>query len=341
MSAPDAEVDEITAEPPSSPSYREGASMWVWDDAGRFAFPRIGIEAVGQTWTTSFDTSFCMARPGGGLLIVNGSHEPLPIEDSEGRPRVFGAGPLRLDCLEPFARWRLEFDGDVTVTDADRFLGGGRPKLRLGEGLHEVPVRLRVDATSLAPPWFQGTQEPEGRFVAGERRFEQLCGVTGAVVVDGTETEFRGGALRIHRKGGDRNDYGEFFGHNWQSARFPSGRAFGFIHYRPRPDGSVVYREGWVLDGDEVLPAKVEDTPWMTGTRAAGEDVSFRLRTAKGEIAIQGETFVSSIRPPRPTGKGTTFPLLHSGIARYRWDGEQAYGMIERSSRLALRVAPD
>lgn len=105
-------------------------------------------------------------------------------------------------------------------------------------------------------------------------------------------------------------------------------------HYRPRPDGSVKYREGWVLDGDEILPAYVQDTPWMTHEQPTGEDVSFTLRTQRGSVSIAGETFVSSFRPPRPVGDGATFPLLQSGIARYRWDDEEAYGMIERSARL-------
>jgi hypothetical protein len=176
--------------------------------------------------------------------------------------------------------------------------------------------------------------DPEGDWVSGEQRLEQLCSVAGTVNVDGAETPFTGCGLRIHRKGGNRSDYGDFYGHNWQSATFPSGRAFGFIHYRPRPDGSVKYREGWLLDNGEILPARVEETPWMTHTRPSGEDVSFTLRSSKGSVRIAGETFVSSFRPPRPVGNGTTFPLLHSGIAKYRWDDEVAFGMIERSARL-------
>jgi hypothetical protein len=176
--------------------------------------------------------------------------------------------------------------------------------------------------------------------VVGETRFEQLCEVTGRVVVDGTETTFSGGGLRVHRKGGARSDYGDFYGHNWQSARLPSGRAFGFIHYRPRPDGSVKYREGWILADGVVMPARVEGTPWMHDERRSGEDVSFSLRTANGEVHIHGETVASSIRPPRATAEGTTFPTLFSGIARYRWGDEEAYGMIERSALLA-DVTPD
>jgi hypothetical protein len=326
-------LDEITAEPPSSPSFREGVSIWVWDDRGRFGFPRIGIEAVGQTWTSSLAAAFCMAMPGGRLLLVTCEHPRQPVADASGRPRVLGAGPLRFECVEPFRHWRMRFDGLVASLDVGTHLRGGVAKVGLDDGHDVVPVRVDLDARAHAPPWFQGGHEPEGHFVAGEHRFEQLCAVTGEVEVEGTVTPFAGGALRVHRKGGDRNDYGPFLGHNWQSARFPSGRAFGFIHYRPQPGGAPTYREGWILDG-EVLPARVEETPWMTGTQPSGEDVSFTLRTAKRVIRIDGETFVSSLRPPRPVGDGTSFPLLQSGIARYRWGDEEAYGMIERSARL-------
>jgi hypothetical protein len=308
----DPAIDEFTSETPSSPTFREGASMWLWDDAGRVAFPRIGVEAVGATWTTARNVAFCMGESGADPRVLTTQAPPHPVVDRGGRPRVFGAGPLRFECVEPFVHWRLDFDGCVAGGD----------------------VRLEVDARMQTPPWVQGTYEPEGHHVAGEHRFEQLCTVTGRLALDGSTTAFRGGGLRIHRKGGNRSDYGDFYGHNWQSARFPGGRAFGFIHYRPRPDGSVKYREGWVSDGERIEAARVEHTPWMTRVQPAGEDVSFTLRTAKDEIAIAGETFVSSFRPPRPIGDGTTFPLLQSGIARYRWDGEEAYGMIERSARL-------
>lgn len=147
--------------------------------------------------------------------------------------------------------------------------------------------------------------------------------------------------MRIHRKGGNRNDYGGFHGHTWQSAHFPTGRAFGFIHYRPGPDGAERYREGWLLDGGEVVPARVEGTRWLQEVRPRGEDVSFTLRTAGGEVRIGGATFASLFRPPRPTAAGTTFPLLQSAIARYRWDDEEAFGMIERSARLSVDVTAD
>ena len=330
----DLATDEMTASTPTSAAYREGASIWLWDDDGRFGFPRVGVEAVGRDWETAFNVALCMGMPGGRLLLVNRAEPPVPVRDSQGRPRVLGAGPLRLACVEPFSRWRVTFEGDALAIDVDDFLAAGTPRPVPSDRTEQVTLTLEVDARMVTPPWVQGTYDPEGDWVSGEQRLEQLCAVTGSVTVDGTETAFNGGGLRIHRKGGNRSDYGDFYGHNWQSASFPSGRAFGFIHYRPRPDGSVRYREGWLLEDGEILAARVEETPWMTDTRSSGEDVSFTLRTRKGSVRITGETFVSSFRPPRSIGDGTSFPTLHSGIARYRWDDETAFGMIERSARL-------
>jgi hypothetical protein len=303
----DLAIDEVTSVTPTDPTYREGVSIWVWDDAGRFGFPRIGVEAVGRTWTERFATALCFGRPGEVPQVFRDESTSHPVFDAGGRPRVLGAGPLRFECIEPFVRWRVTFVH------------------------HELTLEL--DAQSVTPPWVQGMYVAEGHHVPGESRFEQLCTVVGTVRVGGIVTRFSGGGLRIHRKGGNRSDYGDFYGHNWQSARFASGRAFGFMHYRPRPDGTPKYREGWLLDDGRIVAARVEDTPWMTDTQPSGEDVSFTLHTADRSVRIAGETFVSSFRPPRPIGDGTTFPLLHSGIARYDWDGEAAYGMIERSAR--------
>ena len=55
-------------------------------------------------------------------------------------------------------------------------------------------------------------------------------------------------------------------------------------------------------------------------------DVSLVLDSAFGATKITGETFVSVIHR-----NIADFPPLHQGGARYTWDGEDTYGMIERS----------
>jgi hypothetical protein len=324
-------VDEITPAAPTSPSHREGVSMWIWDDEDRIGIPRSGVESVGTTWDSSRRAMMNIGLGDGRVAMLRAEVPPHPVTGADGRPRIFGAGPLRFECVEPFARWRLCFDGTVPLRNLTEQLAGDPPPV---DDAQRLVVELDIDAVMAAPPWAQGSLDPHGRFVPGEHRFEQLFRATGTVRIDGETRPFVGGGLRVHRTGGNRGAFDDWSGHCWQSALFPSGRAFGFIHYRARPDGPVRYHEGWLLDGDDVLPAKVIDTPWLTATQASGEDVSFTLRTPNREVRISCETFVSAFRPPRHLADGRIAPTLQSGITRCRWDDEPGHGMIERSAYL-------
>ena len=38
---------------PDNPEMRESVSVWLFEENGRFAFPRLGIEAVGAEWAAA------------------------------------------------------------------------------------------------------------------------------------------------------------------------------------------------------------------------------------------------------------------------------------------------
>lgn len=142
-----------------------------------------------------------------------------------------------------------------------------------------------------------------------------------------------------------------FCGHCWQTALFPSGQAFGYIAYPPRPDGRPTFNEGYLFDGDgSLIPARVVEAPWLRRLQPRGENVSVVLETADGTERIEGETVVSTqdITDPSELAVRTggaeeaaallakmanwTFPALQQAGVRYRWKGEDTYGMLERSS---------
>jgi hypothetical protein len=300
--------------------------MFVWDDEGRFTLPRVMLEGVGHTWSDSRVVMFNLQQPDGRTLVFRGEGEPVPVHDAKGRPRVFAGGPLRFECVEPFVHWRMEFDGLVTDTTAPDILAGRTP----APGDATVPVRVQLEAHSELPPWLFESREPRGAFPPQERRFEQLFRTDGALTLDGAETSFSGGGLRIHRVGGNRGSTGDYYGHCWQTAHFADGRAFGFIRYHPRPDGSEKYSEGWLTDGDTIEPAWAEDVPWMGDPILSGEDVSFTLTTRTREVKIEAETAMSWITPG-----DSSYPSLQTGVTRCTWDGVRGQGMIERA------VAPD
>ncbi len=325
----DPTIDEVTAQTPTQPDFREGTSMWIWDDAGRVGLPRVAVECVGATWDTARIVMVNVALPDGRNCIAFENAPAHPVSDAAGRPRVLGAGPLRFECVEPFAQWRMSLDGQLTATTVhDQIARGSRGE---DTGADPVPVTVELDARMAAPPWVQGSLGGEG-FIPGEDRFEQLFTATGTVRIGDETLALSGGGLRIHRKGANRTPTSDFFGHAWQSALFPSGRAFGYIHYYPRPDGSSKFVEGWIMEDDgEVLPAQLVHTPWMRDMQPSGEDVSLTFRTARGDVRIEAETVMSTFHPERQVSEGVPFPTLHQGIARYRWEGEEVLGMIERS----------
>jgi hypothetical protein len=211
-----------------------------------------------------------------------------------------------------------------------------------------IPVEIELQATMAVPPWIQGEMNStaeglletgiEGLFVGGAR-YEQLCRVAGTFKIGSEPSiDFTGTALRVHRVG--VRNVAEFWGHCWQSALFPSGKAFGYICFPPRRDASPSYNEGYIFDGEELIAARVTRAPWMTTFRSTGDDVSLTLETKHGEVTIQGESHTSTFHAPGtfPFGEwqaGVSEHALalpfHQGGARYEWDGEVAYGMIERS----------
>ncbi len=73
------------------------------------------------------------------------------------------------------------------------------------------------------------------------------------------------------------------------------------------------------------------EAPWLGTLQPSGEDVSVVFESSRGRTRIEGETVMSTFdvfkRPDMPN-----FPVLYQGGVRYRWDGEETYGMLERSS---------
>jgi hypothetical protein len=330
------------AERPDNPEMRDSVSFWVFDDRGEIGLPRIGIEAVAANWE-AHGLQVNVAFPDGRVLRLREEAKSWPVEGPDGKPTVLGAGPLAFRCVGPFDVWTMTFDGQAVQTSSSDLVAGRKDGPL-------VDLRFEVEAKLAVPPWVQGTLQAdagsqlkssiEGDLMGGPR-YEQLFRATGSVRV-GQEAEqrFTGSGLRIRRQGVRRLE--GFWGHCWQSALFGSGRAFGYIAYPPRPDGRPTFNEGYLFDGDgDLIPARVVEAPWLTRLQPLGEDVSVVLETDDQTMRIDGETVVSthditdpSEVPAEQLAKfaNWTFPALQQAGVRYRWNGEETFGMLERSS---------
>jgi probable F420-dependent oxidoreductase len=249
--------------------------------------------------------------PGGKVYRARDSGQTLPALDAEGRPAILGAGPLAFRCVEPFRTWTATFNGTAAQTSTQALIAAEPPGPR-------VEIEFQVTAAMAVPPWIQGSLLPEAAErlkssvegdLMGGPRYEQLFRARGTLRVDGEKHVFSGSGLRIRRQGVRR--LGGFWGHCWQSALFPSGRAFGYIAYPPRPDGEPTFNEGYLFDGDgPLIPARVVQAPWLTSLVPDGEDVSVVFETARGQTRIEGTTAMSTFdlykRPDMPD-----FPVLY------------------------------
>ena len=322
----DPSADHFLAERPADPEFRESASFWVFDAEGRIGLPRVGIEAVSESWEHR-GMQVNVGFPDGRAVVVRDLGDGRSPVDDDGVCRTFGAGGLEFRCIEPFDTWAMTYDGVGQDTTAAHLAAGADPGT-------EVPLHVDVELRCAAPPWVSGTLNPDAAALFNEGfagsfispRYEQLCTARGSVGVGDEQWTFDGTALRIHRQG--PRDVGGFWGHCWPSALFPSGRAFGALAF-PERSGEPTFNEGFVFDGERMIPATLVDAPWLRRLQPTGDDASLTLRTADGDVHIEGETVMSACMPP---GWIAEFPMaLQQAGARYRWDGEEAIGMLERS----------
>jgi hypothetical protein len=316
---------------PEDPEMRESTSIWLFEENGAFAFPRIGIEGEAHSWDDRM-YQVNIALPGGRLLLDH-SRGPVPSPiDDDGRPTIFGAGPVTFRMIEPFRRWRVTLDGNLSEgTVGDQI--GSRPITG-----KSVPTRFEVELTMETPGWVQDnspdkvalmskTDAEDAESMGLGWRIEHLFRAAGTFTVDGETRSFKGQGSRIKRQ--SVRPLGAFRGHVWQSALFPDGRAFGYIAYPPAADGRT-YNDGYVYEDGRMYPARATKMPWLRRL-APNDDASFELEYERGTIKVAGTTAFETFRIHNPDMAAGRFNLEQTG-ARYTWDGQTAYGMLERSS---------
>lgn len=332
------EADLLLAEPPPPPFdwVREGTSFWIFEENGEFGIPRDGVEAEPWTWDNRRYVSNFAFRDG-RILRSSGVGAAPSVLDEQGRPAVIGGGPLTYRCIEPFRRWLVQYDGMVIDTHVSDQIAGTVDETRL------APLKYQFEMTMVTPPneqdispekfftWGKGKQRDAASVGLGWR-FEQMMRGEGEVEVDGTRRTARMNGSRIKRRS-VRTDGLFLRGHAWQAVVFPDGRAAGYEARPVHDDGHEPWNEGFVYQNGKMYPARATKIPWLTQILERGDDVTFELESELGTTRIEGVTELSTYQLSR--GHLWGLALSQSG-ARYAWDGQTAFGMIERSSTSVL-----
>lgn len=318
----------FAGERPRDPQIRDSATLWILDESGEIALPRVTFDAVGEAWDTPRVQLNYVDRSGRTLRLWDEARGRASIS-AEGRCDTRGAGPLEFRCIEPFRRWSMDFEGQAFQSSTADQLSGkpdGAP----------IDLAFHIDATMAAPPWLMGAMLPEtGRAMKagdagammGGLRYEQLCRVSGTVTVNGETRGISGTGMRVRRQG--VRNMAAALGHCQHSALFPSGRAFGAISMAAGRERPAAFNEAFLLDArGKRTAARIVEAPWMTRLVPNGDDASVVLESAEGTVRIEG-TVLSSVFDHHLFEMADT-SILHQGAVRYVWDGEETIGLIER-----------
>ena len=326
------EIDgQMFSERPSDPEMRESASIWLYEESGAFAIPRVGIEGVSAVWENHrYDANFAFDDGRALLESVTDAKSHSPF-DADGKPTILGSGGLAFHCLEPFRRWRVVYEGNpIDTTTADIIAQTVDPDKR-------TSLRYEVELTNVAPGWVHDNRpeklaamSEDERVAAGLMGFgwrvEHTFRAEGEVTVDGQSRAFKAVGNRIRRQ--SVRPLGAFRGHCWQAAVFPDGRAFGLCTYPPLENG-YVFNDAYIYQDGRMYKAKATKVPWLERLMVRGDDVSLELESELGTTRISGSSDLNTFRLGIAEMPGFT---LQQGGAKYSWDGQTAYGMLERSS---------
>lgn len=306
----------------------ENHAFWVFGDTGEFALLNCHVQAggvAGQTWPdwSTRRVAFAFATPG-ERLFVDWVVEHGTTADS----LVVGGWTFR--CVEPFVRWTATYRGTPRATTT----GENRAGVVDLSGERQL-VEADLELTMALPPWIQGAfaEDMPGRDIGltfiGIPRYEQLYRVAGEIRVDGVAHPIAATGLRTHRYG--RRTLTLMRGHSWLTALFPSGRAFGSMRF-PDPAGGDLFREAWVTGANGLVGARVLDSPWLTELDCVGETWTVTLDTPDGPAEIHGETVAVAYSMGLGVNHAPGSFVLAHAMGRFEWDGEQTYGLIERSA---------
>ena len=319
-----AEAESVLEESPSEPFWCENLLFALYDPGHDIGF-WLHLGTVPTAWTMSGERVLVMLPSGEGFLSMWAFHRTVP----ERRP---AAANLEFQCVEPFRRWHLAFDGFAVHTTEEQMSAGTAPpgeRRRLIVDLDVECVGAVWDA-AVAASGSRGAGRMGSQGWA-EEHYEQLFRASGRVVIGPDELDFDGTGWRDHSRGPRGAGTGAAWGgHVIMGGLFPSDRGFILSRYWT-PAGLITLEGGGVVDGGGRLHyARVESAPRLAGCVVAGESLPGGLSWTGSRADLECLTRRSLWTPMRKkyaaavdmTGTGLNYAINFSSCA---WAGEEGW----------------
>jgi hypothetical protein len=299
-------------------------------------FTRMGFRP-GNGWA---DALHVLYLPGKRVAFTYGRREiEAPLTQYDGD---LSAGQLAINCLEPFQRWQVQYDGPAQdIANAEILLE--RSKLRPDGWFTPAQLKMDINFECITKPHYAANSAANGE----RGHFEQSGRVTGSVSLDEQTWEVSGYGVR-DKSWGPR-DWGAgvktatdnkpalnsapapFV--NWFSMNFGDHAALGGACVR-HEDG-VMRGEGWLQRDDKSINLHdvVIETQYKPDS-IVHTQLQLTATTDEGEaIAIEGN--VLNLCPTKiPMPGGATF--VNEGLAEFRWGEHTGYGIAEHWHAIRL-----
>jgi hypothetical protein len=212
----------------------------------------------------------------------------------------------------------------------------------LAAGLHPdgdvFPVSFEYRFDAMTPMWDLGAADMSGQSWA-LTHYEQAGRIAGRLRCGDRTWEISGTGRRDHSHG-PRN-FAHFRRGSWVHAEFPSGRVFAALRMWTNDDKVALNRAFLSEDGKlrEVTPTEM---PTLETALADPRTMTVRLDDGGVEAVIEVEVIdakTMTLAEPNEIlhgadGSDPRIKIINEAIVRCRWDGEEGYGLCERSRRI-------
>jgi hypothetical protein len=273
-----------------------------------------------------------------GLVTVFLPDGRLLVSKTYGRgPEVPGVsgpsnGTVSFRCDDPLATWTVKADAMARPTTLDALAEG---PLTDGE---VVPVSFEYAFDAITPMWDLGAAVMSNQSWA-LTHYEQAGNFAGVLRCGDQEWSLSGTGIRDHSYG-PRN-FAHFRRGSWVHAEFPSGRTF--VALRMWGNDDVVALNAGIISEDgklrEITPIEM---PTLETALGDPRTVTVRLDDGGREEVIDVEfltAMTTTLIEPNEVVHGVdrtnpAIKILNDAMVRCRWNGEEAYGLCERSRRI-------
>jgi hypothetical protein len=314
--------DEFPHPPDDVSNFNESVYMNAFDPRAQVGgFMRLG-NRVNEGYA---ELSVCLFLPGGRVAC----QFQRPAIEANDR---FEAGGLRYQCITPFERQEMSFEGDVMVLDDPSVL---RDPSSMFDTAPRVPARVSWTGTAVSPPHGGEPTTPEQETLYGPEfsrgHFNQHTRNVGTLRVGDEEWDIDGFGWRDHSWG--PRYWQVIYAYRLLLANFGPDRGFMLLK-NINPDGSA-RRLGVVLADGEYE----EVTDLEIATEWSDEKDPQRMRVGvatdrRREIIEARVLTMAPLRNRRRAGDEVLFSRIAEGFTEFTWDGRTGYGIAEYIERV-------